>query len=69
MNKQEIIDMTVDFLIDLVGENANPEKFNDEKVLEAYANDYVKTTWRFPELDEQTQDEIIEAAVKEYVEL
>ena len=67
MNKQEKIDITIDHLIYTVGQNANPEKFDDENVLEAYANDYVKFNW--PDLEEQEQDEIIKAAVKEYIEL
>ena len=62
--KEDIIDQTVDFLMDLIGE-AQPEKAAEiEQNLDLYANDYIMST--FAGLTPEQSTEAINEAVQAY---
>ena len=54
----------LDWIIDVVAESANPEKFNAKDYLAAYVNDYVCDKYDY--LSTEEQDEVIEEIVKQY---
>ena len=54
----------LNYIIDVVAENANQEKFNDEMYLEAYVNDFVRSKYEF--LSKEEQNKVIDEVVKQY---
>lgn len=54
----------LDWIIDVVAENANPKKFEDKMILEAHVNDYVR--YKYDYLSKEEQDEVIDEVVKQY---
>lgn len=54
----------LDWIIDVVAESANPEKFEEKIYLGAYVNDYVESQFDYLTRDERNL--IYEEIIKEY---
>jgi LPS O-antigen subunit length determinant protein (WzzB/FepE family) len=59
-----VVDETVDFLIDLVGEATKEKAVEIEKHIDVYANDYIRE--HYSDIPVDKQDNIIDEAVREY---